>query len=1022
MDEHRKDPPEDAAETKGGREHDPIQAAFEEVGRSGVTREDRGSFLGEQPGDVLGGRYKLLQEVGEGGFGTVWMAEQLEPLTRKVALKLLRHGLESKEVLARFESERQALAMMDHPRIAKVFDAGATETGRPFFVMEYVPGIPITDYCDVRGLDLRARLELFEQACEAVEHAHRKGVIHRDLKPSNLLVAAVDGKPSLKVIDFGVAKATSQRLTERTLFTRHGTLVGTPGYMSPEQAGSTPLEVDARTDVYSLGVLLYELLVGALPFDPKMLREVALVELLRVVREEEPPTPCARVASLGAEAEEVARRRHLDVRTLSRQLSGELEWITMRAIEKDPGRRYPSASDFALDIGRYLANEPVAAGPPSLSYRLGKYAQRHKVGISVTAAFAALSLGFGSVLAVQSSQFDRKLEESARTANERGSGAPSRRLILDPAGSFNGTVPVSDGLHLLRYDTEDSGYELVDIESREAVALTSEGPDPEQTLFVSHALSPDSRWVAGVLWVGAEPDRSPSRDNDGGRELRAFEVGGRGEGRRLHDWGPEHHVQVFGWSPDQRLVWLFVMRPDRAAEIASVEVSTGSFEVVRTLARRSHTQGPSLSPDGRFIAFHDADEGEGPDLFLLATDGSGEVRVEHPASDSKPLFTPDGAGVVFVSDRRPGFRDLWFQAIVDGRPDGDPRIVMDDLGLFGVAMQFGENGSLFYFFATNAWEVRTVELDPTGRIVGATEPLETVATEMNTTPAFSPDGRYLAHLRGGRRLVVHELDGGREREFPIPEMGTAGTSMEWGEDGSSVVVTGLQDGWTTLRVDLEHGGAERLPMEETVWLVRDLGEGEQLLARSIEQGKLDLNQVVRRSSATGEETILYEGPVDLLRCSADGTRFSFVEKAETEGRLRVMPADGGDPLTLATSPIHDWTRWRWTEFQGAMWTPDGQALLVVRGARGEEADPTLWRHPIDGGEATELGSLSLPESETAYLGTFNHSLHPDGTRIAFDYHAGFVAQMWAIDGLLPFIQSGESPGLLASRRWPPPPR
>ena len=964
------------------------------------------------------GPYLLLEVLGEGGMGVVYTAQQERPVRRRVALKLIRLGMDSKEVIARFESERQALAIMDHPRIAKIFDAGTTETGRPYFVMEYVPGIPITEYCDLRGLGLRERLELFAQACEAIDHAHGKGIIHRDIKPSNLLVAAVDRKPSLKVIDFGVAKATNQRLTERTLFTQQGTLVGTPAYMSPEQAGTSPLEVDARTDIYALGVLLYELLVGALPFDPKTFRNVAMVEMLRIIQDEDPPTPAARITSLGDAAEEVAKRRHLDARSLVSQVRGELEWITMRAIEKDPGRRYTSAAEFASDIGRFLKNEPVVAGPPTIAYRLSKFIRRHRVGMATAAAFSILAIGLGAALTVQSSRFTRALEQTMQSAEK---ALPTPRLIDKEAGNFNTALPTADGRHMLRFNTERRGYELIDIESQVSTPLTSEGPDPRQTLFVNHALSPDSRWIAAALFLSAEADQPPGFDNDGGRELRMFEAGGRGEGRLIHKWGPNHYLQIFGWSPDQRRVWLFVIRPDRAAEIASIDVATGSIQVLKTLAWRSHTQTPSLSPDGRFIAYHDADSREAPpDVFLLPTDGSDEVRVEHPASDSKPIFAPDGSGIVFQSRRREGLKDLWFQPVVNGRPDGPPRIVWKDVGLYGTVKRFAENGSLFYFFATNAWEIYTSDLDLATPAIGRPERVDRRPDEMNSAPAFSPDGRFVAHLRGDRRLVIRELASDREREFPVPWLLIGATTVDWCADGASVILTGYQSEAVAFHVDLERGGAERLPLAKPS-AVQCLGNGDEVLyLRQAKpgDGHSDTTHIVRRSLSTGAETVLYKGSLDMLRRSPDGTRIAFVEKDESEGRLCVMPSSGGEPVTIATSPVFQWMSRYPTEFKGVMWSPDGSAMLVVRRDSNttlDETSPkvTLWRVPLDGGAEVELGQMSLPTFERAYLGAFNYSLHPDGSLMAFQRHAGLLAQVWAIDNLLPFIQSGASVPLAA---------
>jgi serine/threonine protein kinase/tetratricopeptide (TPR) repeat protein len=359
------------------------QRAIDDAARL-LASDARNPTPDEIAGTVIG-RYHLLEVIGEGGMGEVWLAEQTEPVHRKVALKLIKAGMNTREVIARFESERQALALMDHPGIAKVFDAGSTPEGAPYFVMEYVAGVPITAYCDNHSLSTRERLQLLIQVCEAVQHAHQKAIIHRDLKPSNILVTEVDGRAAPKIIDFGVAKALTQKLTADTLFTHVGALIGTPAYMSPEQANSAGQDIDTRTDVYSLGVIFYELLAGVGPLD---LERITLDEFLRKLREDDPPTPSTRLRSQDpTKSAEVARKRHTEPLALVNQIRGDLDWIALKALEKDRARRYGSPSELAADIGRYLRNEPVLAVPPSAVYRARKFARRYRVPLATVCAF-----------------------------------------------------------------------------------------------------------------------------------------------------------------------------------------------------------------------------------------------------------------------------------------------------------------------------------------------------------------------------------------------------------------------------------------------------------------------------------------------------------------------------------------------------------------------------------------------------------------------------------------------------------
>jgi serine/threonine protein kinase len=526
---------------------------------------------GETVGSMIAGRYKLLELIGQGGMGQVWMAQQREPVKRLVALKLIKVGMDSQAVLTRFEAERQALALMDHANIAKVFDGGTTAAGRPYFVMELVKGLPLTTYCDERHLTVRQRLELFVQVCAAVQHAHQKGIIHRDLKPTNILVTEYDGRPVPKVIDFGLAKALTATnvLTEHTLHTAFGAMVGTPLYMAPEQVGINALDVDTRSDVYALGVLLYELLTGTTPFDRETFKKASYDEMRRIIREDEPPRPSARLSTTAQGAlSTLAERRGLEPRRLSQQLRGELDWIVMKALEKDRSRRYESASAFAADVRSYLEDEPVQACPPSQLYRLRKFARRHKAGLAVAAFLLLTMIGLFvstmvSVAAYQSEATQHRIADDERRTAERERDSAKRHLY---AATFQLARAAFEAGEMDRVQTllenqvpavnqEDlRGWEwhyLDALYHRDWLTVAGISTNYKQAAH-SVAWSPDGRYLAVGMGKGSGEANQPWAHQRGkyagsGGEVKVWEVSTRQEVLNLRHSAA---VGLTGWSPD----------------------------------------------------------------------------------------------------------------------------------------------------------------------------------------------------------------------------------------------------------------------------------------------------------------------------------------------------------------------------------------------------------------------------------------------------------------------------------------
>ena len=591
------------------------------------------------------GPYTLVERIGEGGFGVVYRARQDEPVRRIVAIKIIKAGMDSRQVIARFEQERHALGLMDHPSVARVLDAGTTGAGRPFFVMEFVAGVPLTEYCDSAELDVDARIALFIAVCEAVQHAHQKGLIHRDLKPSNVLVALADGRATPKVIDFGIAKATRARLTEKTFFTEAFGMLGTPEYMSPEQAESGGVDVDTRTDVYSLGAMLYELLTGTAALDRDRLRAASFTELQRMIREEEPRRPSTRAAQVEAP---LARRRGTDARSLSRSLHGELDWIVLKAMEKDRARRYESASGLALDLERYLRNEPVAAGPPSAAYRLRKLAARHRAVVLATGlVLLALIIGLG--LAVTGfARASRERDDAQRQAY--------RASLAAAAAAIDGGRPEAARQHLSLAEGPLQGWEWSFLDrqlSRARVTQKFSGPT---TVRVKGSLLTYQRADGGFRIRDMQSGLESTINADDRGDVRCFEVNYTRDrllvrffaSSALFDLPSGRLVRVFDESMlfDQQAFAAdgrsFILTDFAGSRVVFIDSATGlAIRSIPGAVGRTRQTFASLSPDGAAITL------EGRDGGIVLID-SADGRVIWEGEGVLPRFSPDGTRVLAV--------------------------------------------------------------------------------------------------------------------------------------------------------------------------------------------------------------------------------------------------------------------------------------------------------------------------------------------------------------------------------------
>jgi WD40 repeat protein/serine/threonine protein kinase len=941
----------------------------------GETRDYPG--VTECPGTVIG-PYKLLEQIGEGGFGVVFMAEQTQPVRRKVALKVLKPGMDTKQVVARFEAERQALALMDHPNIARVFDGGATDSGRPYVVMELVRGIPVTDFCDRSQLPPRERLTLFFHVCQAVQHAHQKGIIHRDLKPTNVLVTRqVDGTPLAKVIDFGVAKALGHQLTDKTLFTGFAQLVGTPLYMAPEQAALINVDVDTRSDIYSLGVLLYELLTGTTPFDKERFRTVGYDELRRIIREEEPARPSTRLSTLGAAAATVSANRGSEPRKLTSLVRGELDWIVMKALEKDRTRRYETANAFAADVQRYLAGEAVQAVPPSPGYRFRKFARRNKLALATASVVGlAAAILVTSLVLIAGEQQARR---TAQQAEARAEDDRKRAVAVARRESYFHHITLAHrdlAVELLAACPEDlrewEWHYLMRLCRGEPLVLH------HSTEVYGVAFSPDGERIASAgkdgkvkIWnsrTGRLIQETPAH------EQAACCVAFHPDGRHLASAGADRLLKVWDLTTDPPAqvfsrpcdairkfgaAYTVAFRPPAGQYLAAGndgEVTVWNWEANQPLytipGPEYHSIPVAFTRDGRRLATAGTWE---QGLTLWDAETGQLVRTltapRHPTSAL--AFTTDGGRLASASLGR--FLSLWDVSSGEHRqtlphsgnvlcvafsPDGrrlvsageDKTVHIWDAGtgreVLGLRGHTDHCGCVA--FSPDGWRLASASTDGTIRVWDATPLRADEDQETLTFPqhdevrsvAVSPDGRWVASAGNGTLVRVWDAATGRER-FNFPGHSAPVFAVAWHPDGRRIATAGS--------IGRQHA--------VKVWDASD--------------GRVHFEIPVGRGA----------GPYQALAFSPDRRH---LVTGQLEGAVQVWDAKTGQPVgTLAT---HD------REIRAVVFSRDGRHLVSASG----DGTVKLW-------DATRLGVKQEPRLtfRARVPGpSVNVAFCPDGRRLA----------------------------------------